>query len=454
MDAAWWVTTAIAGWGAILATILAVRALTRAPGRARVGLGYTARAGAAAQPFVLAATISNRGREPIFLAEATLDTRRIAMSTTRFATAPPLPVEVKPGQSYTADFEAAMVWAASSYGPFREVRVLFRDQRGRSYASEFLAAGEPRQTPTGWTLSLAERPTVGQRLRAGILRRHRTASAPGVVSLDQSANALAGLAAEIEACRAMFDGAALRVYGPRFLQDSVVIRYLHGAVATAEVMEILARARHPAGAEPLARFLFETALDLMYLLYAPDAAEAAARTVAWNLLDRERGLQQAAVVAGADPNGEAELRGAETADEVIEATARAVARMGGDAGLVRRVYADAKATKPRFWHWSNMSRTAMINHLEAHGAPAELVAVLRGLWSALSDAGHPSPRWHNLRFDLDPEAMTMTLPDSRMASEEEVAEFAERGRDLLHVARRLVEQHRARAETEQRERKP
>lgn len=265
----------------------------------------------------------------------------------------------------------------------------------------------------------------------------------------QLIEALAGLAAEIGACRALFNGASLRVYGPRFLLDSVVVRYLHGAVATAEVVEAVARARHPAGAEPLARFLFETALDLMYLLYAPDAADAAARTVAWNMLDRERGLQQAAVVAAAEPDGSANGRMPETADEIIEATAQAVERMGGDAALVRRVYADAKAQRRRPWHWSGKSRTAMLKELKDRGAPAELVAVLEGLWSALSDAGHPSPRWHNLPFDLDPEAMTMTLPDSRAASDEEVVEFAERGRNLLHVARRLVEQHRARADAEQ-----
>jgi hypothetical protein len=266
--------------------------------------------------------------------------------------------------------------------------------------------------------------------------------------------ALAALAAEIGTCRALFDGAALRVYGPRFLLDSVVVRYLHGALATAEVVEAVARARHPAGAEPLARFLFETALDLMYLLYAPDAADAAARTVAWNLLDRERGLQQAAVVAATDPSGDAVGRKPETADEIIEATAQAVERMGGDAGLVRRVYADAKAMRRRPWHWSGMSRTKMLKDLGTRGAPAELIAVLEGLWSALSNAGHPSPRWHNLDFDLDPEAMTMTLPDSRVATDEEVAAFAERARDLLLIARRLVEHHRARAEAEQQGRTP
>ena len=78
-----------------------------------------------------------------------------------------------------------------------------------------------------------------------------------------------------------------------------------------------------------------------------------------------------------------------------------------------------------------------------------MLAVLEGLWKTLSDAGHPSPRWHNLNFELDPQAMTMTLPDSAEATDEEVAVFATRARDLLYIVRKLVEQHCARAEAQQ-----
>jgi hypothetical protein len=98
------------------------------------------------------------------------------MSTRQFVTAPPLPIELKPGQSYTADFEAQEVWAASSYGPFREARVLFFDQVGRSYASDFVPVGQPKQTATGWDLELADRPTLGQRLRARLRGRRAAGS--------------------------------------------------------------------------------------------------------------------------------------------------------------------------------------------------------------------------------------------------------------------------------------
>jgi hypothetical protein len=98
------------------------------------------------------------------------------MSTKQFVTAPPLPIELKPGQSYTADFEAQEVWAASSYGPFREARVLFYDQLGRSYASDFVPVGQPRQTATGWDLTLADRPTLLQRLRARLPGRRAAGS--------------------------------------------------------------------------------------------------------------------------------------------------------------------------------------------------------------------------------------------------------------------------------------
>jgi hypothetical protein len=167
-------TTVLAAWGAALSTFVVLRDHWRTRGRARVRVGYTARAApAATQPFLLAATISNHGREPIFIARAGLDVRRIVMSSTQFVTAPPLPVELRPGQNYTADFDAQQVWAGSSYGSFREARVLFYDQLGRSYASDFVPTGEPRQTANGWELEVAERPTLGQRLRARLRRDAR-----------------------------------------------------------------------------------------------------------------------------------------------------------------------------------------------------------------------------------------------------------------------------------------
>lgn len=162
----WW-TTLIAAWGAVLSTFVVLRELWRTRGRARVSVGYTA-AGrpVTTQPFVLAATISNHGREPIFVARAVFDTGRVAVSSTQFDTATPLPIELKPGQSYTATFDAQSVWATSPNDRFREVRALFYDQLGRSYASHFVPMGEPRQTGSGWELNPVERPTLGQRLRA------------------------------------------------------------------------------------------------------------------------------------------------------------------------------------------------------------------------------------------------------------------------------------------------
>jgi hypothetical protein len=177
-DTASWTTTLIAAWGAALATFGFLRDHWRTRGRARVRVGYTAGGGqATTQPFVLTATISNHGREPIFLARAAFDTGRVAVSSSQFDTATPLPVELKPGQSYTAVFDAQLVWATSPNAPFREVRVLFYDQLGRSYVSDSVPMGEPRQVATGWELNPVERPTLGQRLRARLPRRR--AARPG-----------------------------------------------------------------------------------------------------------------------------------------------------------------------------------------------------------------------------------------------------------------------------------
>jgi hypothetical protein len=227
------------------------------------------------------------------------------------------------------------------------------------------------------------------------------------------------------------------------LLESTLARYLHGAIASAEVVEVVARARHPEGAEPVVRHLFEAGVDLMYLLSEPNPDAAAPRTLVWNVLDWEEGWKRHTALA---LDGQ---QARETAEDVVLAVAQGLANMGEDDKLLRRVYADAIAGKQRPWHWSgHSSRIAMLDKLEGRGPDPKLVPMLKALSTVLADAAHPSPRWHNLPFELDVETRVMQLPDPADATDQAVADFADRARALLFVVRRLVTLYQERADAE------
>ena len=126
------VTTFIAVWGAVLSTFVVIRDLWRTRRRARVIVAYGARPAALdQQPFVLTGTIANHGRDSLHLARAGVRSGAMTMTTPLFVSAPPLPLELKPGQSFTADFRAEEVWNLAGQGNFREIRVVFFDQLER-----------------------------------------------------------------------------------------------------------------------------------------------------------------------------------------------------------------------------------------------------------------------------------------------------------------------------------
>lgn len=159
-------TTAIAIWGASLSTFVLLRDLWRSRARALVAVGYTAVTSdrlPGRPPFVVAATISNRGRESIFLEAAVLQVESgTTMHSSQFVNSLPLPIELRPGQSYKAHFEADTIHAICNPPRSRYFRIAFFDQLNRTYWSGFLApANAVRGTDSNWELSLGDAPPHG-----------------------------------------------------------------------------------------------------------------------------------------------------------------------------------------------------------------------------------------------------------------------------------------------------
>jgi hypothetical protein len=150
-------TSILAIWGAGLSTFVVLRDWWRSLARARVRVRYSAVDSDNVpdrSPFVLVATISNHGKESIYLEQAGMQTDTgMSVRQGSFVDSLPLPIDLRPGQSYTAKFEADTAWAISSYGTQRRVRVIFYDQLSREYTSPFISTGKSEAKEGHWSLS-------------------------------------------------------------------------------------------------------------------------------------------------------------------------------------------------------------------------------------------------------------------------------------------------------------
>jgi hypothetical protein len=253
-----------------------------------------------------------------------------------------------------------------------------------------------------------------------------------VVAVDPIADALARLRTSIADARRLLDSLRTHLHRHHLLLDSVIARYLYGAIASAEVVEVAFVARHPEGAEPVVRHLFETGVDLLYLLSDPNSDAAAARTLVWNSLDWEEQWQHRTTLA-LD-----ERRPAESAEDAVLTAAKWLRDLGDDDAVLRQEFADAQRRERRAWHWSGRSRRGMLQELEDRGSEPTLVPMLNALSDSLSDAAHASARWHTLPAELDAATRHLNLPDPAVAAGEVVVEFGDRSRTLLRVSCQAV----------------
>lgn len=241
--------------------------------------------------------------------------------------------------------------------------------------------------------------------------------------------ALAKLGAEISESRRLLN--SLQVHGDHYLLEFTLMGYLRGAIASAEVIELVAARRHPEGAEPVTRSLFETSVDLLYLLTGPNPDEDAARTLVADLLDWERRWSLHEKASTPDlPAMEREAN----ADETFTAFAAQLDGIGCDTAALRRLHAEAK-TKGRPPHWSGRTRTDLFVELERRGSDA--AQMLRAMWAHMSDEAHASAGWVTLAAAVQPDG-TLLVPDPAVGDDAEVIRLSEAAASLLFIIRRCV----------------
>jgi len=242
--------------------------------------------------------------------------------------------------------------------------------------------------------------------------------------------ALAKLRAAIDESRRLLN--SLQVHGEHYLLEFALMSYLRGAIASAEVVELATQARHPAGTEPVVRSLFETSVDLLYLLSGPALDEDAARTLVADLRewDRKWDLQEKAGTATVQA-----VQREASSDETFTAFAAQLDRVGCDTTAARRIHAEAKEKGRRWPHWSGKTRSDVLDELERRGS--DVVPMLRAMWAHFSGEAHPSARWLTLAAAVQQDG-TLLVPDTVASDDAEVIRLADAAASLLYVTSRCV----------------
>jgi hypothetical protein len=241
--------------------------------------------------------------------------------------------------------------------------------------------------------------------------------------------ALGKLRAEIDEGRGLLN--RLQVHGDHYLLEFALMSYLRNGIASAEVVELAAKAQHPEGTEPITRSLFETSLDLLYLLTGPNPDEDAARTLVADLQEWER--EWTLHEKASTPDLPAMTRQA-GADETFEAFAAQLDAVGCDTAALRRLYAAAKG-KGRPPHWSGLTRSDVITELERRGSDA--APMLRAMWAHMSGEAHASVGWVTLAAAVQPDG-TLHVPDTAVSEDAEVIRVVEAACSLLAIVHHCV----------------
>lgn len=203
------------------------------------------------------------------------------------------------------------------------------------------------------------------------------------------------------------------------LLDLTVARYLHDAVAVADSIRAICEEKRYRGAQPLIRYLFETALNLEYLLGHEDPDVAAAQTFIAdmeNLSEQERRAARSQVVMGPPEADEVVVwwddwvRG--SFDGIKE---HLVENLGEDPDEVERIFTQASENMTDHWHWAGTGPGGLVEGLAERMEDARIGEVFRAhrrhLWKLTSNQAHPSPHWEKPHLVHTHDGKTLEIED-------------------------------------------
>ncbi len=157
------VTAAAAVYAALISTYVLLREHWSRQAHARVDAGYDSlpSSGGHVRGWAFAATISNTGREPIYLDHLSVEVLRGGRFTGGYLKGEKqLPRKLDPGESITICLDLNTVYSSAAMGVNRLIRPLFFDQLGRRYSGAWMVACRPTKVANGWTMESPGPPSM------------------------------------------------------------------------------------------------------------------------------------------------------------------------------------------------------------------------------------------------------------------------------------------------------
>ena len=258
-----------------------------------------------------------------------------------------------------------------------------------------------------------------------------------------TAESIQSLEDEIEDCRACL--AKVQFKGSRYFLDQTVFRYLWGAVASADVVLLAAKAGHSSGTESLKRHLHESLLDLAYILSDADPELCAAKTVLadlddwkeiWNLHPDVVAASPSEPIPPVPPEWNNIL--SKSVDDVVKDLDKFNGELAGRSDLFAQAHTQLK--QQAHWHWSGKSRHRMIETLNSRGQLDNGSAAIARTLTKLYNLGtHASPSWSTLNFEVTGEEQVHQFPDPSESEDSDIERLVTQTASLLKGVRSFVE---------------
>lgn len=246
-------------------------------------------------------------------------------------------------------------------------------------------------------------------------------------------NAIGGLVEQVHGVKDLL--LRLRSTPETYVLVQAVGRHLLFAHETGSALVVALRKDLVLGTPPLLRNLLEGVVEmLLFVTWPSGPKEAAARSMAWDLLEwkkrRENLHEKVSIAPRALPGvAPAETR---SVDAIFEDHVRGILEMGGDPAAFQQAWKDFRRRRPN--HWSGRQSFAQRARLTREQYPEEerirlLSHRYEFLWSEGSYASHATPRWNVVKFKVLKNGSLE--PRAEQSRSEQVVAQAENGAEFL-----------------------
>lgn len=178
------------------------------------------------------------------------------------------------------------------------------------------------------------------------------------------------------------------------LRDHTIIRFIWGAIASADAILTLAKNNKFNGMYPSARYLLETTFTLNYILGSNNSDKIAARIFVWEITQKEKAEKSKSSLSKESSN----IKKFE-AIVPYKAICKELKSLGEKTQFVEDAFQEATTKKNVHWHWSGKGPGALLKYFNAkigiQEIDLEISKFYNEVWSMFSSEVHATARWVN-----------------------------------------------------------